>query len=59
MLAFAGEVGADVIAEGIETTGQRDCLRRLGVRYGQGYLLGRSAVPGAASSELDADLTAA
>jgi EAL domain-containing protein (putative c-di-GMP-specific phosphodiesterase class I) len=41
LLAFAEEVQADVIAEGIETAAQRDCLESLGVSYGQGYLLGR------------------
>ena len=30
--------GLDVIAEGIEHEGQRDCLRRMGCHEGQGYL---------------------
>ena len=30
-----------VVAEGVETTGQRDCLKRLQCDYMQGYLLGR------------------
>jgi EAL domain-containing protein (putative c-di-GMP-specific phosphodiesterase class I) len=41
LLEFAGEVEAEVIAEGIETPKQQHCLRELGVHYGQGYLLGR------------------
>lgn len=34
-------LGADIAVEGIETAGQLDALRRLGVRYAQGYLIGR------------------
>ena len=30
-----------VIAEGIETEAELECLCRLGVHYGQGYFLGR------------------
>lgn len=30
-----------MVAEGIETNGELDTLRRLGVDCGQGYLLGR------------------
>jgi EAL domain-containing protein (putative c-di-GMP-specific phosphodiesterase class I) len=36
----AQSVGAALIAEGIETEAERDALRRLGVEYGQGWLLG-------------------
>jgi EAL domain-containing protein (putative c-di-GMP-specific phosphodiesterase class I)/signal transduction histidine kinase len=32
-----------VVAEGIEQTGELETLRRLGIHYGQGYLLGRPA----------------
>jgi cellulose synthase (UDP-forming) len=41
MVAVMTEFGGELLAVGIET--QEDCnvLRRLGVRYGQGYLLGR------------------
>jgi EAL domain-containing protein (putative c-di-GMP-specific phosphodiesterase class I) len=48
VLAFADEVGASIVAEGIETYSELDALRALGVRYGQGYLLarpGRGPVP--------------
>jgi diguanylate cyclase (GGDEF)-like protein len=37
---FAEQTRSLVVAEGIETQGERDCLFRLGVTYGQGYLLG-------------------
>lgn len=35
--------GARVIAEGIETPEERDCIAGLGIDLGQGYLLGRPA----------------
>lgn len=38
-LAMAAELGIDVIAEGIETTGQADLLREMGCRYLQGFLI--------------------
>jgi EAL domain-containing protein (putative c-di-GMP-specific phosphodiesterase class I) len=41
LLAFASEIGASIIAEGIETYGELEALRALGVRHGQGYLLAR------------------
>ena len=37
---FADETGAAVIAEGIETVEELDTVRRLGIRFGQGFLLG-------------------
>ncbi|MFN2544685.1 MAG: EAL domain-containing protein [Actinomycetota bacterium] len=43
MISFAGDVGADIVAEGIETKDELETLRSLGVGYGQGYLLGRPA----------------
>jgi EAL domain-containing protein (putative c-di-GMP-specific phosphodiesterase class I)/response regulator of citrate/malate metabolism len=43
LIGFADELGAAVVAEGIETRGELDTLRELGVRYGQGYFL---AMPG-------------
>jgi EAL domain-containing protein (putative c-di-GMP-specific phosphodiesterase class I)/CheY-like chemotaxis protein len=43
LLPVAAEIGARVIAEGIETDGQLATLRDLGVPYGQGYLLARPA----------------
>lgn len=41
LITFAGDTGATVIAEGIETQSELDTLRDLGIAYGQGYLLGR------------------
>ena len=41
IVAMAFAMRMQVVAEGIETTGQRDLLRRLGVRLGQGWLFGR------------------
>lgn len=38
--SFASETGASIIAEGIETEAQLDTVQRLGLAYGQGYLLG-------------------
>jgi PAS domain S-box-containing protein len=40
---YARETRATLIAEGIETQAELDTLSRLGVRLGQGYLLGRPA----------------
>jgi EAL domain-containing protein (putative c-di-GMP-specific phosphodiesterase class I)/DNA-binding NarL/FixJ family response regulator len=39
---FASHIGADVIAEGIESSEQLFALRVAGVRCGQGFLLGRA-----------------
>lgn len=38
---FAKKSGCQLVAEGIETPGERDQLRSLEVELGQGYLLGR------------------
>ena len=40
---FALKTGCRLIAEGVETPGERDMLRSLSVELGQGYLLGRPA----------------
>lgn len=42
---FACETGATLIAEGIETDGELDTVRRLGIRLGQGFLLGAPEAP--------------
>jgi len=39
------ELGARVVAEGIETVDELSCVRDLGVDYAQGYLLARPAAP--------------
>ena len=41
IIVMAHELGMMVIAEGIETTGQRDLLVAAGCDYGQGYLFAR------------------
>lgn len=40
---FAAEMGADLVAEGIETPSELETLRELGVRHGQGFVLRRPA----------------
>jgi EAL domain-containing protein (putative c-di-GMP-specific phosphodiesterase class I) len=39
--SFADEIGAHLIAEGVERRAQADTLRRLGIRLAQGYLFAR------------------
>lgn len=52
LTAFAASVDALLIAEGVESWDELETLMRLGIRYAQGYLLGRPTVePGAMSSE--------
>jgi EAL domain-containing protein (putative c-di-GMP-specific phosphodiesterase class I) len=45
LVSFAGDIGAEVVAEGIETAAELDTVRRLGVPYGQGYFLNRPTRP--------------
>jgi EAL domain-containing protein (putative c-di-GMP-specific phosphodiesterase class I) len=47
MVHYAAENDTRLIAEGIETEAERRTLLRLGVRLGQGYLLGVPSVTGA------------
>jgi EAL domain-containing protein (putative c-di-GMP-specific phosphodiesterase class I) len=47
IVAMAHGIGARVICEGVETQAQLQRLRELGVRYAQGYLIGK-AQPAAA-----------
>ncbi|TFW10341.1 EAL domain-containing protein [Oxalobacteraceae bacterium OM1] len=47
IIVMAHKLGLEVIAEGIETTEQRDCLAHAGCDYGQGFLFS-PAVPAAA-----------
>lgn len=48
MISFASEIGATIIAEGIETAEELEALRTLGVRFGQGFYLAqpRRLIPG-------------
>lgn len=41
IVSLVRAIGADALVEGIETSAQLDALRRLGVRYAQGYLIGK------------------
>ncbi|TQS70188.1 EAL domain-containing protein [Rhodobacteraceae bacterium] len=41
MVHFANEIGATIVAEGIETGAELEALKALGVQKGQGYLLGK------------------
>lgn len=41
LISFAGEIDAELVAEGIETRSEIQTLRELGVTLGQGYQLGR------------------
>jgi EAL domain-containing protein (putative c-di-GMP-specific phosphodiesterase class I)/FixJ family two-component response regulator len=43
LVAFAADVGARVIAEGVEEAGELETLRDIGVPWAQGYFLGRPA----------------
>ncbi len=43
ILALASALNIQVIAEGIETPGQRDALVAMGCEFGQGFMLGRPA----------------
>lgn len=43
LVACAGELGAMVVAEGVESADDVTALREAGVQYGQGYLFGRPA----------------
>lgn len=41
LIGFADELGAAIVAEGIEARGELETLQQLGVGYGQGYFLAR------------------
>jgi EAL domain-containing protein (putative c-di-GMP-specific phosphodiesterase class I) len=41
LVRMAASLGAEVVAEGIETEEELKFVRNLGIRFGQGYLLGR------------------
>lgn len=51
LIDFGREMGVAILAEGIESGAQCEELRRLGVRYGQGFHLGRPR-PAAAPAAL-------
>lgn len=41
VIELARKLELEVVAEGVETAAQRDIIRSLGCRFGQGFLLGR------------------
>jgi len=41
LASFGEEMGIELVAEGIETRAELEALQALGVRYGQGYFIGR------------------
>jgi EAL domain-containing protein (putative c-di-GMP-specific phosphodiesterase class I)/DNA-binding NarL/FixJ family response regulator len=43
LISFAAELGATIVAEGIEEQQELDVLRKLDVRFGQGYFIARPA----------------
>jgi EAL domain-containing protein (putative c-di-GMP-specific phosphodiesterase class I) len=45
IIALARGIGAEVVAEGIETPEQRDLIRELGCNLVQGYLFARPMPP--------------
>ncbi|HVU00604.1 MAG TPA: EAL domain-containing protein [Polyangiaceae bacterium] len=45
LVRLCGELGATVVAEGVETIEELACVRDLGVAFAQGYLLARPAAP--------------
>ena len=59
LVSFAAEVGAGLVAEGVETEAERDALLGLGVPFAQGFLHGRPGpLPGAAAGAGSVDLRA-
>lgn len=45
LVSLCTELGARVVAEGVEVAEELACVRDLGVHYAQGYLLARPAAP--------------
>lgn len=41
LVSFAADTGAEIIAEGVETSDELEAVRSLGVRFAQGFCLGR------------------
>ena len=51
LVAFSADIGATLLAEGIETEAELVCLEELGVSWGQGYHLARpDALPSAGTA---------
>lgn len=43
IVAMADSLGIEVVAEGVENDAQRECVKRIGCDYMQGYLFGKPA----------------
>jgi EAL domain-containing protein (putative c-di-GMP-specific phosphodiesterase class I) len=56
LVTFASYTRAQIIAEGIETAGELDVLRGLGIRYGQGYFLCRPTSANSIPSRLSREV---
>ncbi len=54
LVRFARELGAPVVAEGVEEQGEADCLVELGVDYAQGFLFARPMPPQRLAQALEA-----
>jgi EAL domain-containing protein (putative c-di-GMP-specific phosphodiesterase class I) len=52
---FTGRIGAQLVAEGVETEAEMAALQRIGTPFAQGYALGR---PVAAMAEIEPELAA-
>ncbi len=59
LVSFASGLGAEIIAEGIETAAELEVLRGLGIPYGQGFLLCRPTSVDLIPSRLPEDLRSA
>ena len=46
LVSFGKSAGAEILAEGVETAGELKTVRTLGIRFAQGFLLGRPEPPG-------------
>ena len=55
IVTLAHSLGMDMVAEGVETTAQREKLRELGCEFAQGYLFSQPADSQAASELLVKD----
>ncbi|WOD41327.1 EAL domain-containing protein [Nodosilinea sp. E11] len=52
IMALSKQLNLSVVAEGIETQAQLQCLQRLGCGFGQGYLFSKPQPPAAITAEL-------
>jgi EAL domain-containing protein (putative c-di-GMP-specific phosphodiesterase class I) len=53
LIGFASSIGADLVAEGVELADELAACRQLGIRFGQGFLLGRPEPRAPAGSRSD------